>query len=359
LTKIGANTVTLIGNNTQSGTTIVSTGVLQIGNGGTVGSVGSGPVAVQSNAILAFNRSDSISPANVISGAGGVTKNGSGTLTFTSINNQGYTGPTVINQGNLVISALANSLGVASYRPLQGKITVNSNATLSFGSAANNYYNQLGANASGFTNPITPVEVNGGTIDSSGTVTTFSNLVINGGTLRGTGGFSSTWGCFVFLGTVQVNADAAILNVSGVGSNAITAGAWVGNHTLTINVSTNATLTNQLPITDYSTTNKYSLSKAGSGKLILEATNTYSGATTISDGVLHLKSGGRINSSAVAVQSGGTFWADGWAGTVSVAADGKIKGAGTISSLTVSSNGVVKITAATNTAGVWNTAGAI
>jgi autotransporter-associated beta strand protein len=357
LTKIGANTVTLIGNNTQSGTTIVSTGVLQIGNEGTVGSVGSGPVAVQSNAILAFNRSDSISPANVISGEGGVTKNGSGTLTFTSINNQGYTGPTVINQGNLMISAYNMPLNVTTYRPLQGKITINTNATLSFG--GNNYYNQLGANTGGFTNPITPVEVNGGTIDSSGTVTTFSNLVINGGTLRGTGGFSSSWGCFVFLGTVQVNADAAILNVSGVGSNAITAGAWVGNHTLTINVSTNATLTNQLPITDYSTTNKYSLSKAGSGKLILEATNTYSGATTISDGVLHLKSGGRINSSAVAVQSGGTFWADGWAGTVSVAADGKIKGAGTISSLTVSSNGVVKITAATNTAGVWNTAGAI
>ena len=114
LTKIGANTVTLIGNNTQSGTTIVSTGVLQIGNGGTVGSVGSGPVAVQSNAILAFNRSDSISPANVISGAGGVTKNGPGTLTFTSINNQGYTGPTVINQGNLVISAYNMPLNVTT-----------------------------------------------------------------------------------------------------------------------------------------------------------------------------------------------------------------------------------------------------
>ncbi|NBS15260.1 MAG: hypothetical protein EBT57_10770, partial [Verrucomicrobia bacterium] len=339
LTKIGANTVTLIGNNTQSGTTIVSTGVLQIGNGGTVGSVGSGPVTIQSNAILAFNRSDSISPANVISGAGGVTKNGSGALNFTSTNNQSYSGPTVINQGNLVISAYFDPRNATDYQPLQGKITVNTNATLSFG--GRDYFNQLGAAAANFTKPITPVELNGGTIDSSGTVTTFTNLVINGGTLRGSGGYGGTFGSFILLGTVQVNADSSILNVIGSSNNGISPGARVGNHTLTFSISSGATLTNQLPIMDYNTnSNKYSLSKAGSGKLILEATNTYSGSTTISDGMLHLKSGAQISNSSVTVQSGGTFWVEGWAGTVSVAADGKIRGAGTITNLTVSSNGV-------------------
>ncbi|NBQ65882.1 MAG: hypothetical protein EBT95_10250, partial [Verrucomicrobia bacterium] len=243
---------------------------------------------------------------------------------------------------------------------MQGKISVNSNATLSFGSAANFYYNQLGANASGFTNPITPVEVNGGTIDSSATVTTFTNLVLNGGTLRGSGGFGGTWGSFVLLGTLQVTADSSILNVSGSG-NALSPGAWVGNHTLTINVSTNATLTNQLPITDYSATNKYSLIKAGSGSLILASTNSYAGTTTINAGSVLVETNGQISASVTTVNSNGVLRVNGSIGSsVTVAGGGQVEGRGSLASLAIQSNGVVAIPApSTNTTGVWNTAGTI
>ena len=60
------------------------------------------------------------------------------------------------------------------------------------------------------------------------------------------------------------------------------------------------------------------------------------------------------------VQTGATFWADGWVGTVSVAANGKLKGSGTITNLIVSSNSTVKISvAATSPTNAWNTAGKI
>ena len=61
LTKLGAGTTTLTGANTYSGTTTISAGVLQVGTGGTTGTLGSGNVT--NNAALSINRSDAITIA--------------------------------------------------------------------------------------------------------------------------------------------------------------------------------------------------------------------------------------------------------------------------------------------------------
>ncbi|MBL9130850.1 MAG: autotransporter-associated beta strand repeat-containing protein, partial [Verrucomicrobiaceae bacterium] len=55
LTQAGAGTIVLTGPNTYSGGTVISAGILQIGNGGTAGVLGTG--AVTNNASLVFNRS--------------------------------------------------------------------------------------------------------------------------------------------------------------------------------------------------------------------------------------------------------------------------------------------------------------
>ena len=66
---VAAGSVTLTGNNTYSGNTLIDPGTtLQIGNGGTTGTLGTG--AVTDNGTLTFNRTDAITVANVISGAG-------------------------------------------------------------------------------------------------------------------------------------------------------------------------------------------------------------------------------------------------------------------------------------------------
>lgn len=67
LTTTTTDTVVLSGNNTYSGITTISSGTLQVGNGGTTGSLGS--IAVTNNATLVVNRSNAYTLGNVISGA--------------------------------------------------------------------------------------------------------------------------------------------------------------------------------------------------------------------------------------------------------------------------------------------------
>lgn len=101
LTKEGSGTQVLTGNNTYSGTTTIKAGLLQIGDGGTTGTLGSGPVVIASGASLIINRSDdqSLSAGQSLSGAGSLIKNGTGTLTLPS--SHSFTGSIILNEGTL------------------------------------------------------------------------------------------------------------------------------------------------------------------------------------------------------------------------------------------------------------------
>jgi autotransporter-associated beta strand protein len=66
LTKSGTGVLTLTGANTYTGGTTISAGTLQLGNGGTTGSIAGNVI---DNGVLAFNRSDAISFGGVISAA--------------------------------------------------------------------------------------------------------------------------------------------------------------------------------------------------------------------------------------------------------------------------------------------------
>ena len=101
LIKSGTGTLTLTGDNRYSGYTLaqrttISAGTLQLGNGGTSGSI-LGNVA--DNGILAFDRSDTTTFAGVISGLGSVTQIGTGTTILTGTST--YTGGTTISAGTL------------------------------------------------------------------------------------------------------------------------------------------------------------------------------------------------------------------------------------------------------------------
>ena len=114
LTKNDGGTLTLTGTNNVTNpytTTAINDGTLQVGNGGTSGTLGTGAVILNNDATLAFNRSDNYGGAvsNNINGAGGVTLN-AGTLALTGSN--GYTGPTTLNGGILVMTS-ASQIGSA------------------------------------------------------------------------------------------------------------------------------------------------------------------------------------------------------------------------------------------------------
>jgi fibronectin-binding autotransporter adhesin len=97
----GSGTLTLTGNNDYPGGTTVNAGVLQAGNGGTTGAIGTGPVTV--NTLLIFNRSDDITFGNTFTGSGSVVKAGAGKLTLTSTNN--ITGSLIVSNGTLVVNS--------------------------------------------------------------------------------------------------------------------------------------------------------------------------------------------------------------------------------------------------------------
>ncbi len=110
VTKTGIGTLTLAGTNTNTGTTTITQGTLQVGNGGTTGSLGSG--AITNNATLAFNRSNAMTVSNIISGTGAITQIGSGTTTLSGANT--YTGTTTVSGGTLLVNKTHNA-GVGAY----------------------------------------------------------------------------------------------------------------------------------------------------------------------------------------------------------------------------------------------------
>jgi outer membrane autotransporter protein len=104
LTKGGSATLILTGNNTYTGGTTISSGTLQLGDGGTTGSIVGNVV---NNGLLAFNRSDDITFAGAISGSGGLTQTGPGTTTLTGANT--YSGGTTVPNGRLIINGSITS----------------------------------------------------------------------------------------------------------------------------------------------------------------------------------------------------------------------------------------------------------
>lgn len=106
----GNDVVTLTGNNTYPAGTIINSGVIQAGNGGASGSVGTGPVT--DNGMLVFNRSDlGLDVPGVISGSGSLVQFGSGETTLDASNT--ITGSTTVSNGTLVVkSALGGDLDI-------------------------------------------------------------------------------------------------------------------------------------------------------------------------------------------------------------------------------------------------------
>jgi fibronectin-binding autotransporter adhesin len=104
LTKNGAGTLVILGDSSYTGVTTVSAGTLQLGNGGTAGSVAGDVVLNGAATRLVINRSTGATLGGSISGSGSIQKDGAGSLTLTGSNS--YTGSLTVNAGVLGIDSI-------------------------------------------------------------------------------------------------------------------------------------------------------------------------------------------------------------------------------------------------------------
>ncbi len=236
-TKSGVGTLALTGTNTATGLTTVSGGILQIGNAGATGSIGSSIALVGGH--LRWNKSTSDVFSGTISGSGTFSKTGTGTLTLTG--NNTYTGATSLTGGNLQIgNGGSDGSIVSSVDMLPGRrLTWNK-------STADTYGGVISGNGAFFTKTGT------GTLTLTGSNTATGLTTVSGGTLEIGNGGSSGW----------------------IGSNI----ALLGGR-LRFNKSSDDLFANAI-------TGTGSLTKAGSGVLTLTGNNTYTGSTTIAGGTL-------------------------------------------------------------------------
>jgi fibronectin-binding autotransporter adhesin len=189
LTKTGAASLILIGNDSYAGGTTISTGILQIGNGGTSGAI-VGDVA--DNGALVFDRSDAISLAGVISGTGMVSQIGAGATTLTGINT--YAGGTTITAGTLIGSAtsfgsgaILDNAALVIDQPADGAMANAINGSGSF--------TKLGAgrlNYTGTGNLAGPTTVAAGLLSVNGSLASSAATVQNGASLGGNGTVGAT-----------------------------------------------------------------------------------------------------------------------------------------------------------------------
>ncbi|WP_193760045.1 autotransporter-associated beta strand repeat-containing protein [Azorhizobium caulinodans] len=283
LEKTDLGTLILTGTNTYTGNTTVSAGTLQIGNGGSAGSI-LGDVAVASGATLAFNRSDAVSFGGVISGNGGFTQTGSGTLTLTG--NNTYTGTTTISGGTLQVGDGGTSGTLAG--------TVVNNAALVFNrSDATSFAGAISGTG-------TLTKQGAGALTLSGSNSFTGATTVAGGTLAISGGASLADGARL---TVASAATLSLLDANEtVGSLAGAGTVALGSQTLTAGGdNTSSTFTGTLSGTG-------GLTKVGTGTLTLGGTNSYSGQTTVSAGTLVAQGNAALaDGTAVSVASGATL----------------------------------------------------
>ncbi|HEY1708761.1 MAG TPA: autotransporter-associated beta strand repeat-containing protein [Rhizomicrobium sp.] len=327
---VGAGTLTLGGTNTYTGgTSILSGATLQLGTGGSGGSI-VGDIADAGT--LVINRSDAFSYGGVVSGAGALTKTGAGTTTLTAA--QTYTGLTTISNGTLALSgngSIAASSGVVD------------NGTLDI-SASTNTDNAI-ETLSGSGKVVLGTQ----TLDVIDASSTFAGIISGTGNVVLEKGTETLSNDNTFTGTTTISGGT--LAITGTG--AVAASSVIDNSVFDISGTTAGTSIQSLAgngsvllgsqtLTLLNATGTFSGTLMGAGGLTVKnGTETltsaigYTGATTVASGAT-LVLQGDASSAASSLEINGTLDATGTTGT-SVSAT-SLGGSGTVN---LGTNGLV------------------
>ena len=307
-TFVSAGTLTLGNANALFGSTFdtASTGTLSLGtlSAATFGALKNSGTFTLTNSGSAFTLSVggnhvSSSFAGRLTGLGGLTKVGSGTLTLTGATSD-YAGATTLGGGAL-------ALGSANALPASGTITFSGGALQYTASNTTDYTARIASSGSAVA------------IDTNGQSVTFTGGIdsTNTGGLRKLGagtltlsGSSAYAGATTLAGGVlalgNANAIAAAGNVTFTGGTLQYSASNTSDLASRIVSSTSAIAidTNSQSVTwagDLANTNTGGLTKSGAGTLTLSGSNTFAGAITVSAGTLGLSSARAMPTTGVTI----------------------------------------------------------
>ncbi len=318
-TKTGTGVQILTGTNTFTGGTTISGGVLQLGDGGTSGSLAG---AIVNNAQLSFNRSDVAIHSNVISGTGSVSQIGAGTTVLTGANT--YTGLTTISSGTLQVGN-GGSLG-----SITGDVSLDNGGAFVVARTGSFTY---GGVISGSNGTVTK--------QNSGTWTLTAASTFSGTTevAPGTPNNNITLGHANALQNSTVNVRVADGLRFSTTSSTYTVGTLIGSGNIALNDTASSAVTLRVGNNNSNLPNSYTgvlsglggLEKIGTGAQRLTGSNTYSGGTVIRGGTLLVNNttGSGVGVGAVTVNSGATlgglgYVALGSANAITVESGGRI-----------------------------------
>jgi autotransporter-associated beta strand protein len=252
-TSTGGTSRVILGAGTSLTLSTVPVALGSIEGAGSV-NLGGAPLTVGTNNL-------STVASGVITGAGGLVKVGTGTMTLGGANT--YSGGTTLSAGTLAVSA-DNGLGGGA-------------GGLTFGGGA------LETTASFATARTIAINGSGTLSTDAGTTLTLTGSFAGTGTLIKAGSGTLRLGSGVMLGpnlaisagTFDLNGNNETLpSLSGAGGT-----LSLGANTVTVNQSTNTTFSGNI-------TGTGSLIKQGSGDLRIDGNNSYSGGTIVSGGTL-------------------------------------------------------------------------
>lgn len=336
---VGSVTTTAAGSGYTSAPTVTLNG--GVGTGATATAVISSLTLTGTNNEIGGDGNLTVNA--VMTGTGGYTKTGAGTLTLgTSAST--LAGDIIVNGGAINVGVQGNATTSAFGNQTSSRtVTINNGGIVNF-----NTNNVLGNGAVAVANLPTFTVNQGGTL-AANNYNVIGAVNLNGGTLTRTGsGTPGSYQGFELKGTVTTggSAQSTITSTGGFGHH------LAGN--INFNVSdavagadliVAAALRNASP--DVGGTG--GLTKTGSGTMALNASNTYTGATTVSAGTLLVN--GALGTTAVTVGidgtlGGGSATAGSIAGNVTV--DGTLAPGSSAGTLALGGNLLLNSTATLN-----------